>query len=522
MVVLVLRQPFFLICRIGFQTVLCKLQSIMAKLLYLIFPILIMSACTSKKETMSDTHSPNYRPVYHYTPPQNWVNDPNGMVYLDGEYHLFYQYNPFSDKWGHMSWGHAVSKDLQTWETLPLALPEFDNGDSTTTMIFSGCAVVDSMNTSGLFEKDFKKGMVAIFTSHVNKDGKGIAQHQSLAYSSDKGRTWKYYDKNPVLNIGLKDFRDPNVIWYPERKVWIMTVSKPLEYTVQFYESKDLKKWDLLSEFGKKGDVSKIWECPSLTKIPMEGSTESKWILMVSSGHRQKDYVGMQYFVGDFDGKKFTSQTQNEVLHIDEGKDFYAAIPFNQLPKSHSKPIIMGWINNWNYAGDIPAQGYRGGFSLPREISLYKDGTTYKLRQTPITNPPIPTENITLNANQSLDSKIAKLNDNLYCLSLTINLLQSKGFDLALLKSDTNSSILSYDVATETLSFDRRKSGKVDFNKGFPSVETLKIKIENGQLKLDILVDKSVVEIYANGGKGVITDLVFPLKNQSKIGIVWK
>jgi fructan beta-fructosidase len=174
-----------------------------------------------------------YRPTYHYTPPKNWVNDPNGMVYLDGEYHLFYQYNPFGSKWGHMSWGHAVSKDLKTWETLPVALPEFDNADGSQTMIFSGCAVIDSMNTSGFFEKGFKKGMVAIFTSHIDKNGKGLAQHQSLAYSSDKGRTWKRYQKNPVLDIGLKDFRDPNVFWYARKKRWILTVVKALEYTAQ-------------------------------------------------------------------------------------------------------------------------------------------------------------------------------------------------------------------------------------------------------------------------------------------------
>ena len=460
----------------------------------------------------------NYRPVYHYTPPKNWVNDPNGLVYLDGEYHLFYQHNPEATTWGHMSWGHAISKDLKNWETLPLALPEYKNIDGTTTMIFSGCAVIDSKNSSGFFKKGFTKGMVAVYTSHIE----GKTQHQSLAFSSDKGRTWKYYDKNPVLDIGLKDFRDPNVIWYNERKVWIMTVSKPLEYTVQFYESKDLKQWNLMSEFGKQGDMTKIWECPSLVKVPIENSEKSKWVLMVSSGHRQKGYLAMQYFVGDFDGKNFVAQKQNEVLYVNEGKDFYAAIPFNNLPKTQTKPIIMGWLNDWEYANTLPTETFRGGFSVPIKLSLFEENTTYKLKQEPIVKKDIPTEVISLKANELFISKLAKSNQNSYRLQLTINLLGSKGFDLYLLKNDKNSTILSYDVATSMLSFDRTKSGNVDFHKRFSSVESVDVKPENGILKLDILVDKSVIEIFVNNGKAVITDLVFPLKDSSDIEVVWK
>jgi fructan beta-fructosidase len=464
----------------------------------------------------------DYRPKYHYSPPKNWVNDPNGLVYLDGEYHLFYQYNPFGDKWGHMSWGHAISKDLKNWKTLPTALKEFNNADGTQTMIFSGCAVVDSLNTSQFFPKGFKKGMVAVFTSHIDKNGKGIAQHQSLAYSSDKGRTWKMYDKNPVLNIGLTDFRDPNVIWYAERQVWIMSVVKSLEYTVQFYESKDLKKWDLLSEFGKKGDTTRIWECPSLVKVPVEGSKNHKWILMISSGHRQDNYLGMQYFVGDFDGKNFISQKQEEVFYLDEGKDFYAAVPFFNLPKSQKNPVIIGWLNDWEYAREIPTSGYRGAFSVPRKISLYNENGIYKLRQAAIVKEGISTEKITINANQTLKTELSKFNNNSYRLMMTISLLDSKGFDLHLLKNASNSSILSYDIASNTLAFDRTNSGNVDFNKRFSSIEKVMVKPENNQLKLDILVDKSVVEIYANDGKALLTDLVFPLKESSSIEIVWK
>lgn len=483
-----------------------------------VWVMLVISTTNVSAQVTNDS----YRPLYHYTPPKNWVNDPNGMIYLDGEYHLFYQYNPFGSKWGHISWGHAVSKDLKSWETLPVALAEFDNADSSQTMIFSGCTIIDSMNTSGFFEKGFKKGMVAMFTSHIDKNGKGLAQHQSLAYSSDKGRTWKHYKKNPVLDIGLKDFRDPNVFWYAPQKKWILVVVKALEYTAQFYESANLKDWKLLSEFGKQGDTSKIWECPSLTQVPIEGTKESKWLLMISSGHRQKDYVGMQYFVGDFDGTKFIAQKQDEALYVDEGKDFYAAIPFNNLPKIQANPIIMGWMNNWEYANDIPTGTWRGGFSIPRKLSLCNENGTYKLRQTPIVSDDVPTEEISLKGNESINSKIVSLSNNSYRLRLTINLLNAKGFALSLLKNEGEKSVLSYDVATETLAFDRTQSGKVDFHKRFSSIEKLMIKPQNNLLKLDILVDKSVVEIYVNDGKKILTDLVFPTKDKGKVEISWR
>ncbi len=469
------------------------------------------------------SNSSAQRPNYHYTPPKNWVNDPNGLVYLDGEYHLFYQYNPFGDKWGHMSWGHAVSKDLQKWETLPLALPEVQNNDGSTTMIFSGCVVVDSFNTSGLFKAGFKKGLVAVFTSHVSKPGQDLAQHQSLAYSSDKGRTWKYYAKNPVLDIGLTNFRDPNVIWWPSEKKWVMTVVKPLEYLVQFYSSKDLKKWTFMSEFGKHGDMTKIWECPALVNVPIENSKESKWVLMLSSGHRQAGYLAMQYFVGDFDGKSFKSQKQNEIFYLDEGKDFYAAIPFYNLPKTQKNPIIIGWTNDWEYANDIPAdEGYRGGFSVARKLSLYKNGTTFKIQQKPIISEKLTSEDLVLSQGYTLNTRLGEKTQNCYRLNLDINLGTSKGFDLEVLKTQEHHLLISYDVDSNILSLDRTRSGKVDFHKRFPSIESVKFLPEKNKLHLEILVDKSIVEIYANGGKVVLTGLVFPVSTKTEEILRWK
>ena len=486
------------------------------KLVALLFVGGLLIACGSSDE--STTSQPaDYRPAYHYAPAQNWVNDPNGLVYLDGEYHLFYQYNPFGDTWGHMSWGHAVSKDLKTWEELPVALKEYTNADSTETMIFSGCVVVDSLNTSSFFAPGFKKGLVAIYTSHVYKGEEGLAQHQSLAYSADKGRTWTYYGKNPVLDVGMKDFRDPSVFRYEDK--WKMVVVEPHEFTVQIYESIDLKDWKLLSEFGKMGDVAKIWECPSLFKVPVEDTLTEKWVMMISSAAEDTEFTGMQYFVGDFDGEKFTPQKQEGVFRVDMGKDFYAAIPFNNLPSTQPQPIIMGWVNNWMYANKIPTEGFRGMFSLPRALSLYQQDGVYRLRQKPIFKDKLPVRTLTMKATDLAAGVMMQMDGNSYRIELTAELAEAKDFEIKLLNNETEISLISYEVATGKLTFDRTKSGKVGFHKKFPSVETMTVLPKNGQLKLAVFVDNSVVEIYANEGTAVLTDLVYPTKSKGVVVI---
>ncbi len=459
-----------------------------------------------------------YNPDFHYSTPKNWVNDPNGLVYLDGEYHLFTQYNPFGDTWGHMSWGHAVSKDLQHWTNLPVAKQEFENTDKSQTMLFSGCAVVDSLNTSGLFKKGFKKGLVALFTSHVHLQGKELAQHQSIMYSADKGRSWQLYKSNPVLDLKMTNFRDPNVIWFPERKVWIMTVAKPLEYTIQFYESKNLINWSLLSEFKNQGDVSKIWECPSLTKIPLENSKGFKWMLCISSGNMQAGFVGTQYFIGDFDGFTFKPQKQNEVFYMDYGKDFYAPIPYFNLPKSQKSPIMIAWANNWTYANQIPSGDFRGTYTIPRKLSIYEENDSFRLRQVPIDLNGIEKKSLSINAGQKINDIHFKSNS--YILNLDINLENAKGFVLEILKTENESTIISYDKSSQKLSLDRSQSGLVSFNKDFASVETMPLETSNGKVHLQILVDKSLIEIFGNKGKSVLTDLVFPKQNKTSISLI--
>jgi fructan beta-fructosidase len=251
----------------------------------------------------------SYRPVFHFTPEKNWTNDPNGLVYYKGEYHIFFQHNPFGDVWGHMSWGHATSKDMMKWNYKPIALQEYQNGNGTTTMFFSGTAVVDKNNTSGFAKKQGEVPLIAIYTAHVDSSSHGISQSQHLAYSQD-GIHFQRYNKNPLIDLHTTDFRDPKVFWSKRSRQWVMVASKPLDYMLQFYGSADLKNWKLLSEFtDSNADKSKIWECPDIFELPVKNEPgKSKWVVTLSGGHPQKnDFIAMQYFIGDFDGTTFTA-----------------------------------------------------------------------------------------------------------------------------------------------------------------------------------------------------------------------
>ena len=459
-----------------------------------------------------------HRPRYHFTPSKNWINDPNGMIYLNGEYHLFYQHNPFGNEWGHMSWGHAISRDLTHWQHLPLAIPEFTSADGKSqTAIFSGSTVVDKNNQSGLCPAGTKDCMVAIYTGNVTEGGKQTAQYQNLAYSADKGRTWTQYAHNPVLDLHTKEFRDPNVFWYAPGKKWLMAVIKPTDHQTAFYESSNLKDWTLLSLFGPMGDTTRVWECPALFEVPVEGSSAKKWVLTLSSGHRQKNYLAMQYFVGDFDGKAFTAQKQDEILYVDEGKDFYAGIPFNDRPANRGKPLMIGWLNDWEYANKIPTTPFKGAMSVPRELSLQNTTQGYRLIQTPVSLAALRKKVTTVtNATVAGTTPLGYAGES-YELEADVALGSAKKVGIRLLKSGAEESVLTYDVATQTLSFDRTRSGDVSFSDRFPSIETVRVAPQNSHLKLHLLVDKSIVEIFANGGQKVMTDLVFPTKHDGEI-----
>ena len=308
-----------------------------------------------------------YRPQFHFTPEKNWMNDHNGLVFFEGEYHLFYQYNPFGINWGHMSWGHAVSEDLVHWDHLPVALNEEDG-----IMIFSGSAVVDWKNKSR-FGRNGQPPLVAIYTGHRSSNQN---QSQCIAYSNYEGRSWTKYKGNPVLqNPGTKDFRDPKVIWYEETNKWIMSLA--VGNYVNFYSSPDLKKWEFESEFGSgEGAHGGVWECPDLFPLRINGENTQKWVLLVSMNPGGPNGgSATQYFVGDFNGHKFTNELK-QIRWIDYGKDNYAGVTWSDIPDEDGRRIFIGWMNNWQYAQTVPTNPWRSSQTIPRELELktYSEG----------------------------------------------------------------------------------------------------------------------------------------------------
>lgn len=496
------------------------------------YPAIVMNcflfaACSNSNNTESaqtdetDTVV-SYRPLFHFTTDANWINDPNGLVYANGRFHVFAQYNPFGDKWGHMSWAHAVSTDLFTWDEWHVAIPEIKNDDGTATMIFSGSAVVDSFNTSG-FGKAGQAPIVAVYTSHIDSAGKGVRQHQSIAYSTDEGKTWQQYEHNPVLDVKLTDFRDPKVFWYAPEKKWVMAVVKALEYKVQLYGSPDLKKWSLMSEFGNLGNITKIWECPDLFPMTIEASNETKWVLSLSAGHPQKNFIAVQYFVGNFDGKTFTADKLDYPLYVDHGKDFYAGVTYNNIPASDGRRIMIGWANCWNYANDIPTKGFRGAYSVPRVLTLKNTAKGLRLFQLPVAELGKHTESVYSNAGIELDNS-TRILDSAKGTSLDISFTLETDAEAGInvFKSGAEETTISYNSATQTISIDRMRSGDTSFNKAFASIETVQINATEDKIKLRILIDKSIVEVFVNDGLYALTDQVFPRFNNGDVELFAK
>ena len=314
------------------------------------------------------------RPRFHFAPARNWMNDPNGLIFYKGKYHLFFQYNPEGDQWGNMSWGHATSKNLIDWDEHPVAIAYTD-----THAIFSGSAVVDYFNTTG-FGTVETPAMVAIFTDHTHD---GSRQAQSLAYSVDEGMTWTRYEDNPVLDLEMKDFRDPKVVWNTVNEAWVMSVVKPQEFTVAFYQSRDLKSWELLSEFSNKNGTDGVWECPDLFPLAVNNDpTQIKWVLFISvNPGGVTGGSGTHYFIGDWNGREFIADDVT-TRWLDYGRDNYAGVTFCDAPDN--RRIYMGWMNNWEYAKDIPANPSRGSMTLPRELSLVTIDGQIALIQNPV------------------------------------------------------------------------------------------------------------------------------------------
>ena len=453
--------------------------------------IVLLMACHGQPDMKPD----DYRPLLHFTPPQLWTNDPNGLVHYDNEYHLFYQHNPYGNTWGHMSWGHAVSKDLLHWEHLPLALAEYTDaqtGDST--MIFSGTVVVDAKNSTGLCSG--ADCLVAIYTSHVHRDGEGLRQHQSLAYSNDKGRTWMRYDQNPVLDIQRKDFRDPKVFWHAPTSKWVMALVIPDLYKVQLYQSSNLMNWTLMSDFGPAGDTLRIWECPDLFELPVRDKPgQTKWVLSLSGSHPAgPDFVGMQYFVGDFDGNQFTT-SQTEPRYLDFGKDYYAGIVYNHL---QDRTVMLAWANNWAYANQIPTGHWRGAMALPRELQLAETQNGWHLLQQPI-------RELQAQRKKQLNSPPPQING-----PLEIEIELAPGGAVDLWATENQKTQLRY--ANGSLTLDRSQSGKVDFHPLFASEEKIVVG-QRPSLRLRLILDQSILEVFSDDGRITLCEQIFPSAN---------
>ena len=435
-----------------------------------------------------------YRPQFHFSPARNWTNDPNGLVYFEGEYHLFFQFNPFGDRWGHMSWGHAVSRDLVRWRELPVALPE-ENG----IMIFTGSTVVDQHNSSG-FCAGAKPCLVAIYTAYTPEAAsRPSLQTQNLAYSNDRGRTWTKYAQNPVLDLHMSDFRDPKVLWSDRAQRWVMAVSLPNDHKVRFYGSSDLKHWQTLSDFGPAGATSGQWECPELFELPVDSKPgQTRWVLKVglNPGALQGG-SGEQYFTGQFDGTRFANDNPSTLtLWTDYGKDCYCALTFNNLRDTQS-PVMIGWMNNWQYAADVPTSPWRGQMTVPRKLGLRTTPDGLRLVQNPI------------DSLEQLRRPLQPGSDS-FELRATVPLGNAKEVGWKLLAAGGTFTLVGFDREKQQLFVDRTHSGDTSFNKDFPARTTAPLQLDGSELRLRVLVDRSSIEVFADDGRIAITNLVFP------------
>ena len=479
-------------------------------------------------DSFDTTNREYFRPIYHHTPLYGWMNDPNGMVYKDGEYHLYFQYNPYGSKWGNMHWGHSVSRDLIHWEHLDPAIARDTLGH-----IFSGSTVVDHSNSAG-YGKD---ALIALYTSASDKYG----QIQSMAYSTDNGRTYTKYEHNPVLTPfdGLRDFRDPKVFWYEPMQKWYMIVSADKE--MRFYNSSDLKHWDYVSAFGRGYGVQpNQFECPDFIQLPVDGDkSRMKWVMIVNINPGcMFGGSATEYFVGDFDGKTFTCDSKPEVTKwLDYGKDHYAAVC---ISNTGDRQITIPWMSNWQYANILPTQQYRSANGLPRELSLYtKDGQIYMaanaVKETEALRKDTRTvDNFEVTGTHDIDDLIPG-NEGACELEMDITpgTAQTVGFDLHNSKGEKSKIYL--DMKAGRIVMDRTESGITDL--GEPSEYNVHEKETDNHRKLlsvnyrndfalgtwaplslcagktyhlNIFVDKCSIEIFVDGGRIAMTNLVFP------------
>ena len=490
-------------------------------------------------DTFDTTNTDYYRPSYHFTPLYGWMNDPNGMVYKDGEYHLYFQYNPYGSKWGNMHWGHAVSRDLIHWEHLDPAIARDPVGH-----IFSGSSVVDKKNTAG-FGKD---AIIAIYTNNsVNHD-----EVQCIAYSNDNGRTFTKYEGNPVLTPfdGLKDFRDPKVFWYEKDKCWFMIVSADKE--TRFYKSKNLKKWNYVSAFGKGlGQQPCQYECPDFFQLPVNGDEKNmKWVMTMNIN--PGCWFGgsaTEYFVGDFDGKNFTCPDANDVKWLDWGKDHYATVTFSN---TGNRVLAITWMSNWQYANLTPFKQNRGANGLPRELKLYEKNGKYYISEDVAPEALALRKSTKELGSQTVEGEKAFAGatsgmEGAFEIEADVTADANGIAGIELYNNKRERTLIYIDMKEGKVVMDRTESGLTDFGKqSVPHDIELAwdkqraaegkqpARIENSinykndfalatwaplslcqegkkTFHLDIFADKSSIELFVDGGRIAMTNLVFPV-----------
>lgn len=456
-------------------------------------------------DTFDLSNREKYRPAFHHSPRYGWMNDPNGMFYKEGKWHLYYQYNPYGSKWQNMTWGHSVSSDLVHWEHQPHAIKPNGLG-----AVFSGSCALDEANTAGFGNH----AVIALYTSA------GLSQMQSLASSSDDGLTFDIYPGNPVITLET-EARDPKIFWNPEIGAWNLVLAHALEHEILIFTSPDLKNWELRSSFGKGlGAQDGVWECPDLFEHPVAGTEQTRWMLICNiNPDGPFGGSGTQYFIGTFDGTTFRADTdengQVPVKWLDYGKDHYATVTWSDAP--NNRRTAIGWMSNWQYAADVPTKQFRSANTLPREIGLFRapDGAIYA-SCTP--SPELDSLRGSLagritRANIGKRSRTLPLptaNDGICEITMDINAGKAGSVDLTLSNREGDRIVLRYNPRAHTLSFDRTESGIVDFSENFPAVTVTPTHEESGKISLRIFVDRSSVEVFGDDGRFVMTNLVFP------------
>ena len=496
------------------------------KLVYMMLVFTAIMSCKKEKDkeetelTKNYSEEELYRPNFHFTPKSNWMNDPNGMFYFNGYYHLYFQYHPDSNVWGPMHWGHATSTDMITWTEQPIALYPDDLGT-----IFSGSAVVDHNNSSGFGETSDAIPIVALYTNSKKLDeDDNWKQTQSLAYSYDEGKTFTKYQNNPVIdNDEFKDFRDPKVTWDKERERWVMSLA--VGDKISFYSSENLKDWKYLSDFGQDiGGHGGVWECPDLFQLPVLETDKTKWVLLVSiNPGGPNGGSATQYFIGDFDGthfiidEEFKQSLNNEHNYwIDFGRDNYAGVIWDNATRKDGSKLMMGWMSNWDYAQEVPTETWRSAMTIAREIQLKKDDNGYRLLFSPVK------ELLAYRAKKYKDKDMAIKGDTKIIngekidlasaeINFSISNLKPTSYTFKLSNSNGDKLLFGYDHAQKTFYINRQESGKTAFSEKFANtISTAPRTSDNETLSGTILLDKTSIEIFYDNGETVMTEIFFP------------